>query len=84
MNEGERMRLNMTTAELDILSRLAGARREIKEIARVLLDERTSKRDDRQRMGGRLNAVASSLLTVEYTLTPIGVRHDPASPSEES
>ena len=61
-------RLNVTTADLDVLRRVIDAQREIRIVADELWRERTSKRERRQQMGGRLNAVAASLHTVELTL----------------
>lgn len=64
----ERARLNLTTGDLEVLSRLGAAQRELGEIAEALLHSRTSKREAREDFGRRLNAVKSSLRTVELRL----------------
>jgi hypothetical protein len=50
---------------LDVIARLAAARRELGVIADALLRSKTSKRTEREDFGRRLNAVRASLLTVE-------------------
>lgn len=73
-NEDERARLNYTTGELDALTRLADARREIGELAGELLRARTSKRAEREDAGRRLNAIRASLGTVERDLATRRIR----------
>lgn len=63
-----RTRLNMTVGELDALRRLEEIQREIGEIADALIDSKTSKREERRLLGGRLNAAKASLKTVEMRL----------------
>jgi hypothetical protein len=64
----ERTTVNVTTGELDMLSRLSAAQRELGEVASTLLGARTMKGEDRRQLGRRLNAVKDSLKTVELTL----------------
>lgn len=71
LNDGRtypRMELNLTAADLDALRRLADAQREVKAIAEQLLLKRTSRLEQRQDYGRRLNAVAASLRTVELEI----------------
>lgn len=63
-----RTRLNMGTGELDAIARIAGAQREVKDIADRLYFGKTSKKDERQDFARRLNAVAASLKSAELTL----------------
>lgn len=71
--------LNATTGDLDLLVRLAEARREAKAIAASLLGSRTSKKEQREDFGRRLNALAASLGTVELYLS--GETRDEGVPS---
>jgi hypothetical protein len=64
----ERARVNVTTADLDVLRRLADAKREVGEVADTLFRMRTSSRRDRENLGRRLNAAKASLTTVEKLL----------------
>lgn len=66
---GLRSKLNLDTGDLDALQRIAGAKREIAEIADALINSRTSKREQRHELGRRLNAVKASLTTVEMRLS---------------
>jgi hypothetical protein len=65
MMEEQRSALNMTTGDLDVITRLEDARREIGQIADELLSRSTSRRETREAYGRRLNAVKASLRTVE-------------------
>lgn len=64
----QRTRANVTTADLDVLRRLADAQREVGEVADTLFRMRTSSRRDRENLGRRLNAAKVSLRTVEMIL----------------
>lgn len=64
----ERLSLNMTTAELEVLARIASAQRELHTIADELIRARSSKIETRHEQGRKLNAVAASLRSVELAL----------------
>jgi len=64
----ERAQLNFTTGEIEDISRLAQAQREIKDIADELYQAKTSKKETRRDYARRLNLVASSLKTVEMRM----------------
>lgn len=63
-----RSEVNLSTGDLDVLARLAGAQREVKAIADQLYHGKTSKREERRDFARRLNAVAAALRTVELLL----------------
>lgn len=65
---GRRARLNFDTSDLDVVRRLSDAQREVRAAADELFRSKTSRKDDRQALARRLNAVASSLKTVELRL----------------
>lgn len=67
-----RAAVNVTTGDLEVLARMADARREIEYVAERLFHERTSRRAGREDLGRRLNAVAVSLRTIELLLEETG------------
>lgn len=67
--ENNRSTLNLDTGDLDALQRIAGAKREIGEIADALFNSKTSRREQRNEFGRRLNSVKASLTTVEMRLS---------------